>query len=269
MTIFYLITLLISATAIFAYINTRFIKLPNTIGLILLSIIFSLAIGIIHFYHPEMFSYIFDQIRLLDFSKVLLNILLSFMLFAGALHTDFALLKTEKLSIILFAIVGVLLSTFLVATILYYVVSFFDIGLPYIYCLLFGALISPTDPIAVLGILTKAKVPKHIEINIVGESLFNDGIGVVVFMTLLIIINQGSANFGPVDILLLFAQEAGGGLIFGILLAYITYYLLRSIDEYETELIITIAIVMGGNWLAFFEHAFGPGETAEAVPTGT
>lgn len=258
MTIYTLITILISITAVFAYINTKFLKLPNTIGLMLISIVFSLALGIVNYVNPKIIAPLIQTINDLDFSAIVLNVLLSFLLFAGALHTDFKLLKEQKNSVIVFASAGVLLSTLFIGSILFCIAMLFNLNIPFIYCLLFGSFISPTDPIAVLGILTKANVPKKLEINIVGESLFNDGIGVVLFITILTIINKGFVNFGAIEIAKLFAIEAIGGILFGLVLGYIIYVLLKSIDDYETEVIITLAIVMGGSLMASYLHVSAP-----------
>src|SRR4051812_11631787 len=143
---------------------------------------------LVNYIKPELFRPIETVVQQINFTSVVLNIMLSFLLFAGALHTDSSLMRKESRTILLFAVIGVLISTFLIALLLYVVVLLVNFKLDFIYCLLFGALISPTDPIAVLGILTKANVPKRIEINIVGESLFNDGIGVVIFTIILEIV---------------------------------------------------------------------------------
>lgn len=258
MPVYQVITLLISCTALLAYINTRWIRLPNTIGLMLLSIILSLVLGGMHHFFPQSINPIVETIQQMDFSKIVFNILLSFLLFAGSLHTDFTLLKSQKISVILFAVLGVIFSTFILGSIFYFLVQCFGITIPYIYCLLFGSFISPTDPIAVLGILTKAGIPKKIEINIVGESLFNDGIGIVLFITILSILHQGLEQVTFTDIIFLFCKEALGGILLGTCFGYILGYLLKSIDDYETELLLTLAVVMGGSFLASVIHVSGP-----------
>lgn len=255
---FYFASGVIIITAIFAYVNKKFIKLPNTIGLMLMSTLFSVVLIGINSFFPEMLRELIAGINQLDFSKIVLDILLCFLLFAGALHTDYNQMKDNRKSIVLFAFASVIISTFLVGTAIYYLVALFGTEINYLYALLFGALISPTDPIAVLGILTKANVPKTAEINIVGESLFNDGIGVVVFITLLSIINQGIDSVTISDVLILFLREAVGGVVLGLLIGYLIFYLLRSIDDYETEIIITLAAVLGGNWLSHMIHVSGP-----------
>lgn len=258
MELFNIITFLVVLSSIFGYINIRFLKMPATIGLMTLSIVFSAITILAYYIHPQLFQYAVNAVEQINFSSVLLNVMLSFLLFAGALHTDTSLLRKESRTIILFSVVGVIISTVIVAALIFGIVSLMGYRLDFIYCLLFGALISPTDPIAVLGILTKAGVPKRIETNIVGESLFNDGIGVVVFIIILEIIQQGVETVSFADVVLLFIREAFGGLAFGFVIGYVTYILLKSIDHYETEVMITIAMVMGGYYLANLLHISGP-----------
>lgn len=258
MTIFNIATFLIVLTALFGYVNVRFLKLPDTIGLMIVSMLFSVSIIIGHVLDPKDFDVLWRLVNEIDYTTLVLDIMLSFLLFAGALHTDTKLIRSALSSIALFSLLGVVLSTLLVAGLLYGALHWLDVPIGFIYCLLFGALISPTDPIAVLGILAKANVPKATEIKIVGESLFNDGVGVVIFLTLLQVARQGtdSVTVGSVSWLLL--KEAGGGLLLGLLVGYALYLLLRSIDHYQTEIIITIAAVMGCYWLATRLHVSGP-----------
>ncbi|GAA4406277.1 sodium:proton antiporter [Nibrella viscosa] len=258
MEIFRVITLLIILTAAFAYVNVRFLKLPDTIGLMVVSLVFSLALIFAYQLDPIDFDVAVEFVTRLDFTTIVLDIMLSFLLFAGALHTNFDLLKAEWRSITLFALIGVVLSTFLIASLLYGLLLAVDYPLGYIYCLLFGALISPTDPIAVLGILTKTNVPKSTEIKIVGESLFNDGVGVVIFLTILEIARRGVESVTAGEIALLFVEETFGGILFGLALGYGIFRLLHSIDHYQTEIMITLAAVMGGYLLASWLHVSGP-----------
>lgn len=258
MNLFTIITILVVLSAGFGYINTRYLKFPQTIGLMIMAIFFSLAMLLANYFFPVRFHFVEDLIKSIDFSEVLLDVMLSFLLFAGALHTDTNMLKKERRSIGIFSFFGVLISTFSIGVLLYFFLQLIHEPVSFIFCLLFGALISPTDPIAVLGILTKAKVPKKIEINIIGESLFNDGVGVVIFLSILEVIRKGVENFGFSDILLLLLQEAGGGIAFGLFLGYTTFRLLKTIDHYETEVIITLAAVMGGSIFANYLHISGP-----------
>jgi len=258
MSIFVIITILVVITAIFAYINTRFLKLPETIGIMITSIVFSLLLIVTGILFPDTLDFAKDLISKIDFSKVLLDIMLSFLLFAGALHTDSSLLKANRNSITVFAVVGVVLSAFLVGSILYLFFQLIHSPVNFLYCLLFGALVAPTDPIAVLGILTKAGAPKEVEIKIVGESLFNDGIGVVLFLSLFEIITIGSDNISSWQIIVLLVKEIGGGILFGWLLGVIGYRLMLKIEHYQTEVLITLAMVMGGYMLAQWLHISAP-----------
>jgi CPA1 family monovalent cation:H+ antiporter len=245
-------------TAVFGYINFRFIKLPATIGIMLISLVVSLLVIATGWLHPGLFLKTTDVIRTIDFNTALMKVMLAFLLFAGAIHIDLKQLKEESAAIITFSTIGVLVSTFIIAALMFVVTKWFGIPINFIYCLLFGALISPTDPIAVLGILKKAKIPLTLEMKISGESLFNDGVAVVVFITIYEIIKVGYDNVSALQIGWLFLKEAGGGLIFGLLLGYIGFWALKSIDNYVIELLITLAIVMGGYALAGYLHISGP-----------
>ncbi len=258
MDFYHTFTIIIVFAAIFSYINYRFLRLPNTIGIMILSLLASLIMIAVNSLDPNLLVNSREMIRSIDFHEVLMDGMLSFMLFAGAIHINATELKKEKATILTFSTAGVLISTIIIGTSLFWVCTLFDLNIGYIYCLLFGALISPTDPIAVMGILKEANIPKAMEIRIVGESLFNDGIAVVVFISILQIINAGLDNLQPGQILFLFLREAGGGLLLGILLGYIGFYTLRSIDFYKVEIIITLAIVMGGYYLADVLHVSGP-----------
>jgi CPA1 family monovalent cation:H+ antiporter len=196
-------------------------------------------------------------IKSFNISKFILEILLGFLLFAGSLHTKWDEIKKYLKQIALLSILGVLISTLFIAALFYGICELLHLGTPFIYCLLFGALISPTDPIAVIGILTKANVSKKIESIIVGESLFNDGIGVVVFISLLHPLNSGSTSLHLGEFGLLFLQEAIGGIAFGLALGFILHRLLKSIDQYETEVLLMLAFVMGGYSLSLYLHLSG------------
>lgn len=258
MSIFNIITILIILSAIFAFINTRFLKLPFTIGLMIIAIAFTVVITILGSFN----HYLLDEARLViqsvDFETALLDIMLSFLLFAGALHTKLDALKRQKGPIALFATIGIVLSTFLIGTMMYYLFMAFSYPIPYLFCLLFGALISPTDPIAVLGILKDANAPKKLETKIVGESLFNDGVGVVVFIVLFKVAEQGLDAMSIGDVGLLFLTEVAGGLILGLLAGWVAFQSMKIIDHYETEVIITLALVMGISAIAHYLHVSGP-----------
>ncbi len=258
MEIYNIITLIIVLAAIFGYINFRFIKLPGTIGIMLISLVASLVVIGVSLIEPTFFAKTSGVLSSIDFHTALMKVMLSFLLFAGAFHIDAKKLKSERTSIITFATIGVVISTFIVGTLIYGAFQLFGLSIDYIYCLLFGALISPTDPIAAIGILKKAKIPETLETKISGESLFNDGVGVVIFATLIEIAQVGLSNTSGWDIAWLFIEEAGGGLIFGVALGYLGYLALRSIDNYIVETMITLAIVMGGYFLADKLHVSGP-----------
>ena len=194
MDIFAIITILTILSAAFAFINTKFLKLPFTIGLMIIAMCFTLLIVIVGQFNSSILEQSKELIQSIDFKTVLLEVMLSFLLFAGALHTKLDDLAKHRAPIMLFATFGVMVSTFLVGGIFYFVAEAVGHHIDFIYCLLFGALISPTDPIAVLGILKDAKAPKKLEIKIVGESLFNDGVGVVVFLVIFSIAQRGIAS---------------------------------------------------------------------------
>ncbi|MEO1031266.1 MAG: sodium:proton antiporter [Bacteroidota bacterium] len=251
-------TILIVLSAIFGYINVRFLKLPITIGLMLITIIFTMVLVGIAQFDDTLLLREKAFINSIDFETVLLDIMLSFLLFAGALHTNFDQLRVQRGPILAFATLGVLVSTFLVGIIMFYLLGWMGLEVTFINCLLFGALISPTDPIAVLGILKKAGAPKKLETKIVGESLFNDGVGVVVFLTIFAIAAKPNASVEFSDIATLFGQEVIGGVALGLFLGWITYRLMKSIDNYEIEVILTISAVMGGTMLAHKFHLSAP-----------
>lgn len=253
-----IITILIVFAAIFGYLNVRLLKLPVTIGLMVISLGFSLLTIAVSQVYPALFELEKGLVEQIDFHTVLMEGMLSFLLFAGALHVDFRQLRTQRWPIILFATLGVLTSTFLVAGLSYFMLNGLGIKISFLHCLLFGALISPTDPIAVLGILKKAGVPKSLETKIIGESLFNDGIGVVIFITIFQLAQAGAGEFETSEVALLFLEEVGGGITLGLGLGYIAYHMMKSIDDYEVEVIITLALVMGGYLLASSLHFSGP-----------
>ncbi len=323
--IFQICSIVIVLSALFGFINVRILRLPNTIGLMIVAIVFTMFL-----FASTLFTNFFLDaaerlIGQIDFRHVLLDVMLGFLLFAGAMHTNFDQLHVQRWPILVFSTLGVLASTFICATLIYFVFGLIGIETKYIHCLLFGALISPTDPIAVLGILKQARVPKKLETKIVGESLFNDGVGVVVFLTIFHIAtgaqsgNPGHAHAdvdssqiqlvsyqstvepakqaggqtageqavgneaaatsdekghttepekghaeessepNPVlDVVELFVTEVLGGLLLGLILGYSTFMLLRSIDDYEIEVLITLACVMGGYSLASALHVSAP-----------
>nr|WP_299342828.1 sodium:proton antiporter [Allomuricauda sp.] len=255
---FLIASILVFISACFGYINVRFIKLPNTIGLTLITILFTIAVFAISYFDDTLLRAERFIITHIDFKVVLLDVMLSFLLFAGALHTDLQKLKEQRWPVLVFATFGVLVSTFLIGTGVYYLCMALGLNVQFVYCLLFGALISPTDPIAVLGILKKAGAPKKLEIKIVGESLFNDGVGVVVFLTIFGLASGSESNFSLSSVLELFVVEVFGGLLLGFLLGWLTYYFMKKIDDYNIEVIITLATVMTGTIVATHLHVSAP-----------
>jgi monovalent cation:H+ antiporter, CPA1 family len=246
-------------TALLAYLNHRFIGLPTTIGVMATALLLSLAL--VGLDKVGLGFGLADAERSLlgaiDFSDVLMQGMLSMLLFAGALHVDLSELKTHRWQVGALAVVSTLLSTVAVGLGSFYVLPLVGLDLPLLYCLLFGALISPTDPIAVMGILKTAGAPKDLELIIAGESLFNDGIGVVVFSMLLATLLSGTVPTLGHGLELL-AHEAGGGLLFGAVLGYGLFRLLRSVDNYQVEVLLTLAGVLGGYALASRLHVSGP-----------
>src|SRR6185436_15954817 len=246
-------------TALLAYLNQRFVGLPTTIGVMAAALVFTLAlVGLAALGVGErLLEYEKSLLLSIRFSDVVLQGMLSLLLFAGALHVDLSELRARRWPVAALAIVGTLLSTFAVGYGMWFTLPVMGMELPLIYCLLFGALISPTDPIAVMGILKSAGAPKELELVIAGESLFNDGIGVVVFSLLLGMLYTGLAPTAEQGLQRL-AQEAGGGLVWGVILGYVTFRLLKSVDSYQTEVLLTLAAVIGGYALAYKLHVSGP-----------
>ncbi|MBL80215.1 MAG: sodium:proton antiporter [Nitrosomonadaceae bacterium] len=245
-------SILMSLCGLFAYINYRFIKLPTTIGVMILAMVSSVGMILI----PSVSDVVRPVLSGLDFSDTVMHGMLSFLLFAGALHVDWGLLKKHRLMILTMALFGTLCSTIAVGYSLHYLLTIFDIQIDIIYAFLFGALISPTDPIAVLAILKRAGIPKSLEINVVGESLFNDGMAVVIFTALLGVLAQGNAEVSHV--IILFVEEVFGGIVLGFILGFLVYYLMYHVDNYKVEILLTLALVMGGYELARYMHLSGP-----------
>ena len=258
MQIYHYFTVIIILAAAFGYFNKRFLKLPRTIGVMIIALLTSLGIVLTASSFPDLFVQTKEMILSVDFYTILMEIMLSFLLFAGSIHIRLNDIKSERVPIIAFSTIGVLLSTFIVGGLMYLLLQAFSFDIPFINCLLFGALISPTDPIAVMGILKTANIPKSLETKISGESLFNDGVAVVLFVAILEISKVGFENMGFTDIALLFLREAGGGIVLGTILGSAATYILKTIDDYSVEVMVTLAMVMGGYWLASSLHISGP-----------
>ncbi|WP_299880770.1 sodium:proton antiporter [uncultured Cocleimonas sp.] len=262
MSIINTIAILISLAAIFSYLNHKYLKIPTTIGLLAIALIMSLGIVVLGKMGLPIEDQAITLLKGIDFNETLMQGMLSALLFAGALHVHLEELIKQRWIVAILASVGVMTSTFLVGFVSFYIFGWLGLDIPFIYCLLFGSLISPTDPIAVLGILKTVGAPKSLETKIAGESLFNDGVAVVVFLVLLGIAGVGGhgdhEEINAASIAALFAQEAVGGAIFGFAIGYIAYRMLSSIDNYQVEILITLGLVFGGHALASALHLSGP-----------
>lgn len=258
MELYYSFSVLIVLAAIFSYLNERFLKLPSTIGIMLMAMLVSIALVITGNVFPNLFAGFSGLIANIDFTEILMGAMLNFLLFAGAIHIRLKDLKEQRAPIIVFSTVSVIISTVIVGFLSYYILHFFHLDVPLMQCLVFGALISPTDPIAVLGILKKAGVRKSLETKVAGESLFNDGVSVVVFVVLLELAKGEDVDlsFGSVSWLL--AKEVLGGFGMGILLGFIGSRAMQRIDSANVSALITLAIVMGGYLIAQAMHISGP-----------
>ena len=259
-------SIIFALSALLSYINFRWLKLPSTIGQMLLGLIIALLVIVSKPLLPTVYTYFCDIVLNANFTTILLDVMLGFLLFAGALHVDISALKRERWAVFLFATIGVLISTTLVGLGLYFLTKFLGHSLPILHCLLFGALISPTDPIAVLSLLKSTNVSKSLELKIEGESLFNDGIGVIVFTALLLftgmedMMEHGNESGNiAFQILELFTVEVVFGLLLGGTLGFLAFQLMRSAssDKYLTT-IISLAVVFGGYAIAGILHTSGP-----------
>ena len=256
MALIHTLTILICLAALFSYLNHRLLKLPMTIGLMAVALVFSLILLVLGKLGVGIEAEGQRFIGAIDLNEALMHGMLGVLLFAGALHVKLDELLDLKWVIGTLAVIGTILSSLITGTLGYVLFDLVGMPLPFLYCLLFGALISPTDPIAVMGILRQARLPKALEMKIVGESLFNDGVGVVIFLVLLNLLPKPSVDVG--DIVTLFAKEALGGAVLGLVLGYVAYRMLRSVDNYQVEILITLALVMGSFGLADLLHTSGP-----------
>lgn len=257
-----IISILFTITALGGYINAKFIKLPTSIGLLLFSTVMSLVLLGASACNLINLEHVAKYISLLNFDDLLLHGLLSVLLFAGALHVNFSDLKTYKYAIFSFSTIAVIISTFIIGCLVYEAAIYIKYPIPFIYCLLFGALISPTDAISVLGILKKGSNNLSLKTKITGESLFNDGTGVVLFLTIYnLAFHTTNLDISDVKILPIVGSlvwEIAGGMLIGLVASVITYYVLKGIDAYETEIMITIALALGTYALAEVLHVSAP-----------
>ncbi len=257
--VFDVAAILITLAAVLSWLNHKVLKLPSTVGLALMGVIASLLVLGLDLVTPNI--HIGDSVRgflaSIDFEKTLMQGMLSFLLFAGALHVDLNDLRRHGFQVAVLSTVGVVISTLVIGYGLYFATSLAGLELPLPWCLVFGALISPTDPVAVMGAMKSANTPRGLQATISGESLFNDGVGVVVFSILLTVAVSGGELSAP-QAGWLFFVEAGGGVVIGLAIGWIGFFALKSIDDYPVELLITLAMVMGGYALAQNLHISGP-----------
>ena len=263
MGIFDICAVLIGLAALYGYINHKLLHLPHTIGMVLIALATSLTIIMIELLVPSAHfdKPINDMLQRIDFHEALMNGMLSFLLFAGSLQVDFSAFRSRSKAIAIMATLGTLLSTFVIGTTMFLLLKGFGFNMPFIWTLVFGALISPTDPVAILGLFKSAKVPRGLQAMMTGESLFNDGIGVVVFTVVVAIaVNAGAqgSHMGPKEITELFLIEVLGGAVLGLIAGYVGYRAMLSIDEHNLEVLITLAVVMVTYSLAIHTHMSGP-----------
>jgi CPA1 family monovalent cation:H+ antiporter len=252
-----ILTFTIVLAAVFAYINSRLLKWPMVIGVAGLSLLFSVCLKMFDRSRNPLSDKVLQLASSVDFQDLLMNFMLSFLLFAGAIHLDAAALRKQRWPVLALATVATFLSTFIVGFLSWWLFRVFGLAVPLIDCLLFGALISPTDPVAVLSILKAAKIPGSLELKISGESLFNDGVAVVIFICMLRIAEPGM-TVSTWSVTSLFVRQAFGGALSGAVLGYAGFFALRRIDDYKVEVLITLALVMGGYYVAGRLGVSGP-----------
>ncbi|ABE37201.1 sodium/proton antiporter, CPA1 family [Paraburkholderia xenovorans LB400] len=257
MTVFQITGALLAVVAVFGVINYRFIKLPDTLGITAVGLVVCLGISALGFYYPTMAVVARKIVTQIDFADIVFHGLLGFLLFAGALHVDLSRMRTQRRAVLLLATIGVLISVALVGLGFFYVTQWLGHPVSLLWCLAFGALISPTDPIAVLSVLKGAGAPESLETKITGEALFNDGTAVVAFVTL-VGLASGANEFSATAVAIDLLREIAGALILGVSLGFAASLLLRGIDSYPVEILITLALATGGYSLAETLHVSAP-----------
>ena len=261
LTLFEIIALILSISAVLSWVNSTFVKLPHTIGLLVMALATSFFLILLEAVFPNLglTDAVQAAIGQIDFFETVMNGMLAFLLFAGALHVDLNLMREQKWPIGLMATFGVILSTFIVGTLFWLLAKLFGVPITYAWALVFGALISPTDPVAVLSLLKSVTIPDSLEAKIAGESLFNDGVGVVVF-TIIVAVAVGAdgGNLDPLHIAELFFVEAIGGAVLGMLVGYVVYRMMAAIDHDMVEILLTLGLVAGVYAVCLRLHLSGP-----------
>lgn len=257
MTLFQGTGLVFTLVAVFGCINHRFIKLPDTIGITAVGLMVSLTISLLGTQHPSMVLAAQDLMNTIDFSELVFHGFLGLLLFAGSLHVDLSRLRTYMAPVIALATVGVMISTFVVGLGVFWMTSAIGHPIAFVYCLLFGALISPTDPIAVLSVLKNVGTSDSVEAKITGESLFNDGTAVVAFVTILGLA-AGTSEFSAVAIGFTLVREVVGAIVLGVAVGWLVFWLLKTIDSYALEIMLTLSLATGGYALAEYLHVSAP-----------
>jgi len=258
MELYYSFSVLIVLASFFSYLNLRYLKLPSTIGIMIIAMLTSIFLVLTGSLFPKTFDHFSTLLQDVDFTEVLMGAMLNFLLFAGAIHINVFDLREQRAPVIIFSTVSVVISTFAVGSIVYYVAPLLGFHIPFIYSLLFGALISPTDPIAVMGVLKEANVQKSLETKVAGESLFNDGVAVVIFAVILQLAQGSDIDLSFTNISWLLIKEALGGFVLGTLLGIGASNAMRKIDDYKVSVLITLSVVMGGYLIAHSIHISGP-----------
>jgi len=244
MDLFAVIALLVIVSAVYSYFNARFIKLPGTIGIISIAIVVSIITIIIDRLNPGVARYLTALAKNINFSGTVLNIMLGFLLFAGSFNLNTHRLKKEMRPVLILSTIGVILSTVIFGFLFHWSAGLFDMKIPLVYCFLFGALVSPTDPVAVGGIIRGSKIPANLETIILGESLFNDGLGLVLFITILEITQSGIDNVDFSKAAFLFVREVFGGIILGTVFGFFAFRLMKSITDFQTIVLVSLGLVM-------------------------
>ncbi len=258
MELYYSFSVLIVLASFFSYLNLRYLKLPSTIGIMIIAMLSSVVLVLTGSLFPKTFDHFSTLLQDVDFTEVLMGAMLNFLLFAGAIHINLVDLREQRAPVIIFSTVSVVISTFAVGALVYYITPLFGFQIPFIYALLFGSLISPTDPIAVMGVLKDANVKKSLETKVAGESLFNDGVAVVIFAVILQLAQGSDIDISFTNISWLLIKEALGGFALGTILGIGASNAMRRIDDYKVSVLITLSVVMGGYLIAHAIHISGP-----------